>query len=104
MSLSPTQLTLRELRKRGYITAVVEKWNPHAKIRQDLFGFIDVLGVGNGETVAVQCTSYSHTSDRVKKITNHENVPEVRNSNWKIFVHGWRKVKNRWVLREVDVS
>ena len=104
MATSPTQLTLKRLRANGYLAAVVEKWNPHVKIRQDLFGFIDILAIGNGETVAVQTTSYSHVPERVRKITEHENLAEVRKAGWKIFIHGWRKVKNRWVLREVDVS
>ena len=104
MATSPTQLTLKHLRKLGYTATVVEHWNPHAFVRQDLFGFVDVLAVGNGETVAVQATSYTNVSSRVNKITDHENVAEVRKAGWKIFVHGWKKVKNRWELREVDVS
>jgi hypothetical protein len=28
-SLSPTQRTLRALRERGLVCAIVEKWNPH---------------------------------------------------------------------------
>ena len=43
--VSPVQRTLAELRKRGFTAAVVERWNPHAKIRQDLFGLIDVVAV-----------------------------------------------------------
>lgn len=43
--ISPVQRTLADLRKRGFTAAVVEKWNPHAKIRQDLFGLIDVVAV-----------------------------------------------------------
>ncbi len=42
---SPTQLSLAELRKRGYMAAVVEKFNSFIKIRQDLWGFGDILAV-----------------------------------------------------------
>jgi hypothetical protein len=103
--MSPTQRSLAEMRKRGYTAQVVERWNSFAKIRQDLFGFIDVLCVGNGETVAVQCTSGSNVSSRIKKIAESDDMPTIRKAGWKILVHGWRKnAKGRWVLREVDVS
>lgn len=42
---SPTQRTLAELRKRGWIAQVVEKWNPHAHVRVDLFGVIDLVAI-----------------------------------------------------------
>lgn len=104
MADSPTTRSLKKLKAEGYTAAVVEKWNPHARVRQDLFGFIDILAIKDGETLAVQTTSYSHVSDRVKKIENHDNLRSVRDANWSIHVHGWRKVKNRWQCRVVDVS
>jgi hypothetical protein len=103
--MSPTQRSLAEMRKRGYTAQVVERWNAFAKIRQDLFGFIDVLCVGNGETVGVQCTSGSNVSSRIKKIAESDDMPTIRKAGWRILVHGWRKdAKGRWVLREVDCS
>lgn len=104
MAASPTQLSLRELRRRGYTAAVVERWNQFARVRQDLFGCIDVLAVGNGETVAVQCTSDKNVSSRVAKIADAEAIGDIRDAGWKVLVHGWRKVSGRWQLREVDVS
>lgn len=102
---SPTARTLAELRKRGYMAAVTERWNPHAKIRQDLFGIVDVLAVREGETLAVQATSGSNVASRVQKIAEHESTPELRKAGWSIAVWGWRKnAKGRWQLREVDVS
>ena len=88
----------------GYRAAVVEHWNPHAHIRQDLFGIIDVLAVGKGETVAVQCTSYSNVASRVNKIADSEAIGDIRDAGWKVLVHGWRKPKHRWEVREVDCS
>lgn len=101
---SPTQLTLAKLRKDGYLASVTEKWNPHAHVRQDLFGFVDVLGLKPGETIAIQATSYSNMSARVKKIASHKNIEMVREAGWKIEVWGWHKPENRWKLRIVDVS
>ena len=103
--MTPTQLTLRELRKRGYTAAVVEKWNHGAKIRQDLFGIVDVLALLDGETLAVQATSASNVAARVKKIADSEHIAAIRKAGWRVVVWGWRKNKaRRYVLREVDVS
>lgn len=97
---SPTERTLKLMRDRGYTAEVTEHWNPHAKRRKDLFGFVDVLCLGEDEVVAVQCTSYPNVAGRVKKIAEHENVGAVRKAGIRILVHGWKGMK----LREVDVS
>lgn len=104
MSMSPTQLTLRHFRRLGYTAEVTERWNPWAKCRQDLFGIIDVLVVGNGETIGVQCTSYPNISARCKKIADADAVPDLREAGWRLLVQGWHKKKGRWVCREVDCS
>ena len=104
MSLSPTQLTLRQLRADGYTAQVVEHWNNFAKVRQDLFKIHDVLRVGNGETIGIQCTSYSNMAVRVKKVNACEAIADIRSAGWKVLVHGWHKKKNRWVCREFDCS
>ena len=85
---------------------VVEKWNPHARIRQDLFGFVDVLALRDGETIAVQSTSWANVSARVKKIAESEHVAAVRKAGWKIIVHGWKKnaKTNRYELKQIDCS
>jgi hypothetical protein len=104
-SKSPTKRSLDHMRKLGYTCAIVEHWNAFVRQRKDLFGFIDVLCLKDGETVAVQTTSASNMSDRVKKIADHENVAAVRAAGWKILVQGWRKnAAGKYVLREVDVS
>ncbi len=103
--MTPTQRSKSHLEACGFTVAIVEKWNPHARIRQDLFGFIDLLALREGETVAVQTTSGSNVAARVDKITSHENLPHVRKAGWRIVVHGWRKAANgKWTLREVDIS
>lgn len=103
--MTPTQRSLDYLRKQGYRVAIVERWNAHARIRQDLFGCIDLLAIKDGETLAVQTTSGSNVSARVKKIAEAEAIGDIRNAGWSFHVHGWRKnSKNRWVLRIEDVS
>lgn len=105
--MTPTQRSLAHLRAQGMVCAVVERWNPHAKIRQDLFGCLDLLCLApSGETVGVQTTSYANVSARVKKIAASEHIAALRKCNWRLLVHGWskdRKTKH-WKVREVDVS
>jgi hypothetical protein len=101
---SPTQRSLRYLRDLGYLVAVVEHWNPHARIRQDLFGWIDLLAIRDDETLAVQTTA-SGVATRVRKIAEAITLPAVRKAGWRILVHGWRKnAAGRYVLRVVDLS
>jgi hypothetical protein len=103
-SLSPTQRTLAYLREEGYTCAIVERWNPFAKIRQDLFGFIDILAIKKDETLAVQCTS-TGVAARMKKIQESEYLPKVRDAGWKILIIGWSKnSKGRYVMRRLDIS
>lgn len=93
------------MRRRGYVVAVTERWNQFARVRQDLYGFIDVLCIGDKEVVGVQATSDSNVAARCTKITDHDNLGAVRKAGIRILVHGWRKAANgRWTLREVDLS
>lgn len=103
MTTSPTQRSLKHLRDDGYLAAVVEHWNPHARIRQDLFGCIDILAIKAGSTLAVQTTSYSNMSARVKKIQAADELRTMLDAGWKIEVHGWKKVKNRWEVKVREV-
>ena len=101
---SPTQRSLKLMRERGYLCQVVEHFNMFAHIRQDLFGFIDILCLKENETVAIQCTS-TGVSERVQKIADSPHVGAVRKAGWKIIVQGWRKGANgRYALREIDCS
>ncbi len=102
--MTPTQRTLKKLRDDGWIAEVVERWVPGANIRKDLFGWIDIMALRDGQTLAVQFTSYSNMSARVKKIEESETIAEVRKAGWSVWVIGWRKVNNRWTDRTVDCS
>ena len=105
MATSPTQLTLRLLRDEGWTAEIVERWNPHARVRQDMFGFIDVLAVKGPHTMAIQTTSAANVSSRIRKIADTPTIGAVREAGWTIRVHGWSKKKGRWVLsKDVDLS
>lgn len=101
MAASPTQRSIEFLRSQGFLVAVVEKYNHHAKVTQDLFGVIDILAIRKNETLAIQTTSGSNLASRRKKILFHENLPLIQAAGWQVKLHGWRKnVKSKWVLRE----
>ena len=95
---------MAKFRGEGYRVAIVEKFNPHARIRQDLFGMFDLLAIKSGETLGVQVTSSSNISTRIHKIEDSEVLADVRDASWSIHVHGWRKDKSgKWVCRVVDL-
>jgi len=104
MAMSPTQLTLRKLRNEGYQAAVVEKWNHHVKIRQDLFGFVDVIGVRDNETIAVQACTFGDRLKRKRKVEAADTLPAVLAARWNVVVHGWRKQKNKWHCTEEPID
>lgn len=90
--MSPTQRTLAELRKQGYTAAVVEKWNMHAKIRQDLFGFIDILAMKPCESLlAIQATSTGNVAARINKIHDAALSQDWISTGSRLEVWGWAK-------------
>lgn len=98
--MTPSQRSIKHLRDDGYQVANVESYNAFTKRKNDLFGCIDLLCIGNGETLAVQVTSKSNMSARVKKIEESEALPEMLRSGWRVIVHGWWKNKsNRYELK-----
>ena len=84
--MTPTQRSLEALREAGYLPVVVERWNPFAKIRQDLWGWCDILAIRKGEVLAVQVTSTGNVSARVKKIQESDTVAKVREAGIRIEV------------------
>lgn len=108
---SPTQRSLEFCRKQGWIAGVVEKWNPHARIRQDLFGCIDIIVIDDLEQgpLAVQATSGTGHAARRKK-----SVAEPRLKLWleapaRFEIWSWSKKGPRgkrkvWTLRREPIT
>lgn len=107
---SPTARTLAWCRRQGWTAAVVEKWNPHAEIRQDLFGCIDVVALQPGQTgvLGVQATTATNVSHRLAKM-----VAEPRARVWlecgnRLLLVGWAKQgsgpKKTWTRSERYVT
>jgi hypothetical protein len=105
MKQSPTVRSLAHLRKTCQLVQVVEKYNSFTQTRHDLFGIIDILAIQDGETIAVQSTSWSNVASRIKKMAESDAIEHLRKAGWKILVHGWKKNKQgRYELKEVDIS
>jgi len=94
--VSPTSRTLKLLKEEGYTCQVVEKFNPWAKVRIDLFGFIDVVGMKKGKTgiLGIQTTSGSNLSNRIKKAIELPSCRLWLETGNTLEFHGWRKLKN----------
>jgi len=67
-----TQQTVEYLKAAGMIVDVTEKWIPKSRIKQDLFGFIDLiaLDMAGKRIIAIQCTDNTNFAARFRKITN----------------------------------
>lgn len=108
MAESPTNRTLKRLRGDGWTCEVVEKWIPHTRVTKDLFGFIDIIALKPGETLAIQATSDdggSHGPNRVRKILAADNFAAVADAGWDIQVWAWwRNAKGVWAPRITIVT
>ena len=105
---SPTQRSLAYLRAHGWLCHIVERWNAFAKVRQDVYGFGDILACHPVHGIAlVQTTTATNLAARRKKI-----AAEGRAARWlvcggKILLHGWSQrgpvrgwdVTEEWVQR-----
>lgn len=96
-STSPTQRTLAECKKRGWIAQVVERWNPHARVRQDLFGVIDLIALRYPEAgiIGIQaCAGASHADRRAKILAEPRALAWVE-AGGKIELWSWSKRGDR---------
>jgi len=119
--LSPVQRTLRACREAGRFVDKCEHWNPYGGarkpdgtaigIRQDLFGFADIIALDPNAIVAIQtCAGSGHAAHRQKIIEN------VYATAWLIAgghieLWSWRKVKvkrggkaERWQARVENIT
>ena len=89
---SPTQRSLKELRNKGYLVAIVEYYNSFIYQRKDLFGIFDLLAIKENETIGVQVTTMSNKSSHLDKMRNSEYLPIIKLAGWKVELHSWRKI------------
>ena len=95
-SISPTQRTLKPNRNLGRICGIVEKFQQYGGkfgIRQDLFGFIDIIAIDEFEgIVAIQSTGQDW-SGHIKKIMELEEIVLKWLHHAPLELWSWRKVK-----------
>ena len=96
------QRVLKALRDAGYVAEVVERWDSFSRRRHDLFGFIDILAVGHGETKAIQVTSRDNMSSRRTKMQNSEELKALIAANWSVELWGYDKQPNGRYRRKVE--
>jgi hypothetical protein len=92
MASQPTQRTLKELRSLGFGAAVLERWNPHTRQRQDFVGCIDLMawkpGVG---VLLIQTTSGSNHGARWSKVCANPHIRGLMESGCRVEVWSWSK-------------
>lgn len=95
--MSPTARTLKYLKDKGLPCQVVEHFNHWAKVRNDLFGFIDILALDleNKQCVGIQVTTASNKSNRIKKILASPLLHAVKGCGIKVEVHAWKKISKK---------
>ena len=109
--MTPTQRALADLREEGWTAQVVEKWNPYARIRQDLFGCIDLVAVHSEQgTIGVQACAGASLAARIAKSCAEPRLVTWLQAGNRFECWGWRKLKVkrggkavRWDVRRVNV-
>ncbi len=93
---SPTQRTIKALKAQGMQCGIVERFNPHVGphgIRQDLFGFVDMIAVSPEGIIGVQCCAGSGHAAHKQKILANAVAPEWIKAGGRIQIWSWSKKK-----------
>lgn len=114
MASKPTQRSIAELKRAGYVVGIVEKFNSFIKIRQDYGGFADLIAYhpDRNETLAIQCCADNGggVSEHLKKLLALDNVRKwIKQPSRRLEVWGWGKRGERgkrklWTLRNVPIT
>lgn len=112
---SPTARTLELARRRGWDAAVVERWNPHARVLHDLFGVVDVVVLdGRPGLLGVQATSDATGGNSGRRCEKIEAEPRAKRwlaAGLRLEVWAWRPVngkapgaKKKWSVRRIKAE
>lgn len=91
--MSPTARTMQKLRDDGWICQVVETFNRFGRVRQDLFGVIDIVAIRPGRTLGVQACTGTDYARRVKKCKDGPGATAWIAAGNELEVWAWRKLK-----------
>lgn len=84
------------LRDNGYMPWRCDHWDDKGKVARDLFGILDFIGIGHGETIGCQTTTKANMAARRTKINDSVWKSRLKDSGWRILLLGWHKVGERW--------
>lgn len=101
---SPTERSLKECRRLGWHVQVVERWNPFARRRNDLFGCIDLVAIAGDKIIGIQATSSTNHASRVAKAKAEPRLGAWLAAGGAFEVWSWGKKGARgktkaWALR-----
>ena len=99
-NVSYTKKTLQALRARGNMCCIVEHFNMFANIRQDAFGFVDIIALGKsirkpGDAIIAVQSFGTDFQEHYRKITELRRKEALRwlSCGGEIELWGWRKLK-----------
>lgn len=92
---TPSAKTINTLKNDGYIVANVEKVIPRCFIKQDLYGFIDILAIHKQtfKMLGLQTTSRSNHNARLDKALSLKNLYYWLMTGASFQVWSWGKYK-----------
>lgn len=96
--MTPNARSVALLELEGYAVDIVERRITRI-VTRDYLGCVDLIGVREGQTLAVQSTTADHFAHRRKKLEASPMLPKMIAAGWRIEVHGWRKKGREWVVR-----
>lgn len=106
MASLPTKRSLEDLRKRGFLVHVVERYNAYSRRKVDLFNFGDVIAIHPEHgIVAVQCCAGCDHSKRLIKMALEPKLDAWFAAGGQAWLMSWAKRGARgkrklWTLRE----
>ena len=99
MSLISCKKSMEHLRSLGYLVAKVERWNPHARKRQDLWNFVDILAIrpytdcrGDDRVLVQSCCD--DLAKHEAKLMAEPRVLIALRSGFRVEIHAWKKHKH----------
>jgi hypothetical protein len=81
-------------RQDGWTVQVVEKWNPFARVRQDLLGIIDILCVCKFRGIlGLQVTTQGKAPEHLRKIQDEPRSQVWLQAGGKLHIVEWKTVQ-----------
>jgi hypothetical protein len=109
--MSPTQRARAHCKASGWTSQIVERFNIYAKVRQDLFGVIDIVvldGAGGGPLGVQVCAGASHAARRTKALAEPRLkewlASPARFEVWSYSKTGARGKRKLWTLRREPIQ